>query len=100
MIKVAHLYYDLLNLYGEQGNILALKNSFKRQNIDIDVDYLTIGDTIDFQKYDLIYMGSGSYENLKIVLKDIMNYKKELKKYIDNKKHLLATGNSYLLICG
>ena len=97
MIKVAHLYYDLLNLYGEQGNILALKNSFKRQNIDIDVDYLTIGDTIDFQKYDLIYMGSGSYENLKIVLKDIMNYKKELKKYIDNKKYLLATGNSYLL---
>ena len=33
MIKILHLYYDLLNLYGEQGNILALKQAFKNQNI-------------------------------------------------------------------
>ena len=44
MIKVLHLYYDLLNLYGEQGNILALKRAFKNQNIDIEVDYLSVQD--------------------------------------------------------
>ena len=33
-IKIAHLYYDLLNLYGEQGNIIALTDSLKRQNIE------------------------------------------------------------------
>ena len=32
MIKILHLYYDLLNQYGEQGNILALKDSFRNQN--------------------------------------------------------------------
>ena len=97
MIKVLHLYYDLLNLYGEQGNILALKRAFKNQNIDIEVDYLSVQDKIDFKKYDLVYLGSGSTENLLIALEDIKRYKKELKKYIESKKVLLATGNSYLL---
>ena len=27
-IKIAHLYYDLMNLYGETGNIMALKEGF------------------------------------------------------------------------
>ena len=97
MIKVLHLYYDLLNLYGEQGNILALKRAFKNQNVEIEVDYLSVQDKIDFQKYDLVYLGSGSTENLLIALEDIKRHKKELKKYIESKKVLLSTGNSYLL---
>ena len=97
MIKVLHLYYDLLNLYGEQGNILALKRAFKNQNVEIEVDYLSVQDKIDFQKYDLVYLSSGSTENLLIALEDIKRHKKELKKYIESKKILLATGNSYLL---
>ena len=97
MIKIAHLYYDLLNLYGEQGNILALKNAFKIQNIDIQIDKLTIGDKFNFKDYDLIYMGAGSRENLSIVLEDIKKYKKEFKKFIDDNKYLIATGSSYLL---
>ena len=97
MIKVLHLYYDLLNLYGEQGNILALKRAFKNQNVEIEVDYLSVQDKIDFKKYDLVYLGSGSADNLLIALEDIKRHKKELKKYIESKKVLLATGNSYLL---
>ena len=97
MIKILHLYYDLLNLYGEQGNILALKRAFKNQNVEIEVDYLSVQDKIDFKKYDLVYIGSGSTENLLIALEDIKRHKKELKKYIESKKVLLATGNSYLL---
>ena len=97
MIKVLHLYYDLLNLYGEQGNILALKRAFKNQNVEIEVDYLSVQDKIDFKKYDLVYLGSGSTENLLIAVEDIKRHKKDLKKYIERKKVLLATGNSYLL---
>ena len=77
MIKVAHLYYDLLNLYGEQGNILAIKNAFKNQNIDIRIDYLTINDKINFSSYDLVYLGSGSDESLMIALNDLKKYAKE-----------------------
>jgi len=76
---------------------LALKRAFKNQNVEIEVDYLSVQDKIDFKKYDLVYLGSGSAENLLIALEDIKRHKKELKKYIESKKVLLATGNSYLL---
>lgn len=97
MIKVLHMYYDLLNLYGEQGNILALKTFFKNQNIDIEIDNLSIGDDIKIKDYDIIYLGSGSDENLFLALEDIKKYKKELKKYIEDDKYLISTGNSFLL---
>lgn len=97
MIKIAHLYYDLLNLYGEQGNILALVDGFKNQNIEVSIDKLTVNDKIDFKKYDLIYLGSGSKENLLIALNDIKKYTKKLKKYIEDNNYIIATGSSYLL---
>lgn len=93
-IKIAHLYYDLLNLYGEQGNVLALKNAFKKQGITAGVDLLSINDKINFSKYDIFYMGMGSEENLLLVLEDIKKYKKELKDVIQKGKYFIATGNS------
>ena len=33
MIKIAHLYYDIMNLYGENGNIRALKEQKRNKKI-------------------------------------------------------------------
>jgi len=93
-IYIAHLYYDLMNLYGELGNIKALTYSLKKQNIKIEVDNLSINDKIDFNKYDLIYIGCGTEKNQLIALNDILKYKKEIKDYIENDKFIIATGNS------
>ena len=43
-IKIAHLYYDLMNLYGENGNIKALKKQLEEQNTSVKVLSLTIDD--------------------------------------------------------
>ena len=93
-IKIAHLYYDLMNLYGENGNIRFLKKVLNDQGIDVKVSKLTIGDKIDFNSYDFYYIGCGSDENLLIVLDDIKKYKDDIKKCINDKKFFLATGNS------
>lgn len=97
IIHIAHLYYDLMNLYGENGNIKALIYALKSQNIKVNLDKLTINDEIDFNKYDLIYIGCGTESNQLIVLNDILKYKKNIKKYIENNKFILATGNSFEL---
>lgn len=94
VIKIAHMYYDLMNLYGECGNILALKEAFNRQNVKCEVELLTKGSKIDFSKYEIFYMGCGSEKNQEIVLQDIMRYKEEIKK-ISKKKTFIMTGNSY-----
>ncbi|UKI28487.1 MAG: hypothetical protein L6V78_06125 [Clostridium sp.] len=79
-VKIAHLYYDLMNLYGEQGNIIALKESLKNQNIETEIDLLSIGDDINFKDYDIFYIGTGSKESLLLTLEDIKKYTKDIKK--------------------
>lgn len=97
-IKIAHLYYDLMNLYGEIGNIMALENAINNQDMYTEVTNLTIGDKIDFNKYDIYYMGCGSEENQLIVINDILKYKEKIKNAIDNGKHFIFTGNSYEIL--
>ncbi|HBA37398.1 MAG TPA: hypothetical protein DCY94_01615 [Firmicutes bacterium] len=93
-IKIAHLYYDLMNLYGENGNIRALEEFIKRQGGEPIVSKLSIGDKIDFREYDFYYIGSGSKENERIVLEDLWKYKKKIEEAIDAGKVFLATGNA------
>ena len=94
IINILHLYYDLLNLYGESGNIKALTYSLKTQNIKVKIDKLSINDEIDFNKYDLVYIGCGTENNLLLALNYIKRYKKEIEKFILNNKFIIATGNS------
>jgi len=93
MIKIAHLYYDLMNLYGEHANIRALKQHFENQGAEVEVAYLTKGDEINFNQYDIFYMGMGTEMNQLIVIEDIMKYQNKIKNVID-KKMFIITGNS------
>lgn len=96
-IKIAHLYYDLMNLYGENGNIRALQKAFEDQNVKTEIHFLTINDKIKFNDYDIIYIGMGSEDSQKLVIKDILKYKKDIKKAIENNKYFFITGNAYEL---
>lgn len=97
-IKLLHLYYDILNLYGEYGNVVVLKKHLEDQGYEVIVDKKSIGDYIDFSKYSFIYMGCGTERNLDTVLKDIKQYKKDIQKAIDNEVIFLLTGNSFEML--
>lgn len=94
MIKVLHLYYDLLNLYGENANTRSIKYNLELNNIKVKIDYKSINDQIDFENYDIVYIGTGSEDNIKLALEDILKRKKELKNYIESNKYLILTGSS------
>lgn len=93
-IKIAHLYYDLMNLYGEHGNILALTHHLEEHKIRVITHYLSVEDDIDFEKYDLFYIGCGNKEAFDLARRNILKYKKEIKKAMANKKFFLITGNA------
>ena len=93
-IKILHLYYDLLNLYGENGNVMALIKALENQDLKVIVDFKTINDDINIMDYDFIYLGTGDYETINLASKDLSKYKNDLIKYINNNKFILATGNS------
>ena len=93
-IRVAYLYYDLMNLYGEIGNLKVIEYQLKKQKINVIIDKLSLNDKIEFEKYDLIYMGSGTKKFTLLVLEDLKKYKQQIKEYIENNKFMLVTGNS------
>ena len=93
-MKIAYLYYDFLNLYGESGNIKIIDNILKYNKIKHEILYLSLDDELDFANYDLVYIGSGTEENQKIALKHLMKYHEDIKKYIEDNKFMLVTGNS------
>ncbi len=96
-IKIAHLYYDLMNLYGENGNILALKKHLENHNLKVEIDYLSIEDEINFNNYDFFYLGSGNDEAYNLALNHLKKYQEDIKEAIKNNKFFLATGNSLCL---
>ena len=93
-MKIAYLYYDFLNLYGESGNIKIISNILKYNKIKHEILYLSLDDDLDFNSYDLVYIGSGTEENQLIALNHLMNYRDDIKKYIEDNKFMLITGNS------
>lgn len=93
-MKIAYLYYDFLNLYGESGNIKIIDNILKYNKIKHEILYLSLDDKLEFDKYDLVYIGSGTEDNILIALKHLLKYKKDIKKYIESGKYILITGNS------
>lgn len=93
-ITIGHLYYDLLNLYGEIGNIKALEYHLENQGIKVIIKNLSIDDEIDFNKLDLIYIGSGTENNLKLAKEHLDKYKEKITKQIKNNKFFLITGSA------
>lgn len=94
-VKILHLYYDLLNLYGEYGNILIMKKHLEDQGFEVELDKKTVGDDIDFEKYDFVYIGGGMEKNLDYALEDLKKYTKDINLALENKKVFLCTGNSF-----
>jgi len=97
-IKLLHLYYDIMNLYGEYGNIKILEKHLKDQGFEVLVDKKTIGDIKNLEQYDFVYIGCGTEKNQKAILEDIKTEKEELKKIIEDGKVVLLTGNSFEIL--
>lgn len=93
-ITILYLYYDILNLYGESGNIKALKQYLEAIDVDVHIKFATLNDEINLKNVDMIYLGMGSENNQLLALKHLKKYKKEIKEFILNNHFVLATGNS------
>lgn len=54
---IAHLFPDLLNLYGDGGNVRVLQQRLAWRGIPVEIRRVNHGDAIDLSGVDLIMMG-------------------------------------------
>lgn len=60
-IKILHMYADMLDLYGDSGNMEILKYRCKMRGIECQTDKYSIDSEMpDFSSYDMIYIGGGA----------------------------------------
>lgn len=98
-INICHLYPDLLNVYGDLGNILILKYRAEQRGIKVNVSNISVGDAFEDNEYDIVFFGGGQdYEQL-IVSEDLSKTKKNnIEKYIENNKVFLSICGGYQLL--
>lgn len=94
-MRIIHLFADLCNLYGDYGNVCALKRALENKGQNVEVEYQSIDDEIDVSGADLVFIGSATERNQKVALEYLQGYKDNIKAALDNGTVILATGNSF-----
>ncbi|HOV78622.1 MAG TPA: glutamine amidotransferase [Bacillota bacterium] len=98
MIKVCHLYPDLLNLYGDRGNITAFLMRCRWRGVPVTVRDVSLGSTVDFHEYDFVFLGGGSDREQNLIAADMARHRDELKEAVENGLVVLAICGGYQLL--
>ncbi len=93
-LKICHLYPEVLNLYGDRGNILCMEKRLSWRGIDCSVDSIKIGEKKNLAEYDLFFIGGGQDFEQEVLLADLKSGKdREIRAAIED-------GKTFLCICG
>ena len=98
-IKILHLYPDLLNLYGDRGNIECMRKRLMWRGIDAEVVTYTCEDSgFDLSDVDIVFIGGGSDREQKIVCHRLLEHKDEIRNYVEDNGVLVAVCGGYQLL--
>ena len=97
-INIAHLYPELLNIYGDRGNILTIKNRCEWRGISVSIDSIGLNDPIDIKKYDFYFIGGGQDKQQIAVAEELQKHKTSLLEARDEKAVFLAICGGYQLL--
>ena len=98
-IKIGHLYPDMLNLYGDRGNILALRRRLEARGFEPEVTEITMGRSFAWDEFDILFIGGGQDFEQDVLLDDLGKGKdEEIKKAVHGGVPLLAICGGYQML--
>jgi len=97
-IRIAHLYPDLLNLYGDRGNIICLQKRCEWRGIEAVVKEYQLDDDLSLDEVDILFLGGGSDREQKIVANRLFACKEDIHTYVEQGGVLAAICGGYQLI--
>lgn len=93
-LRIAHLYPDLMSIYGDRGNVLALTQRARWREIAVEVRAYSAGVGFEADWPDLLFFGGGQDQGQDIVGADLQG------KNGDAIRRALEGGAAALTICG
>lgn len=99
-ISICHLYSDTLNAGGDSGNLKALVRHLSDQKVKVDFYSHKLGETIDWQAYDIFYLGSTQDFNQNLILTDAekSGIKNALHEATEHNKTIIAIAGGMQLL--
>lgn len=93
-LKICHLYPDVLNLYGDRGNVTCMVKRLQWRGIEATVSAVSIGTPLRASDYDLFFIGGGQDFEQEVLLQDLSGEKAA------QIRAAVADGKTFLAICG
>ena len=98
-LKICHLYPDVLNLYGDRGNILCMEQRLRWRGLNVETTGVPIGEKLRAADFDLFFIGGGQDFEQEVLLGDLAGDKTaEIKAAIEDEKPFLAICGGYELL--
>ncbi len=97
-LTIGHLYPDLLNLYGDRGNIQCLMKRCLWRGIEAETVSFELDDKIDFSNLDIVLLGGGSDREQMLVCEKLKEIQKDFKEYVEQDGVVIAICGGYQLL--
>lgn len=94
-LRICHLYPDILNLYGDRGNIVCIRKRLEWRGMTAEVAELPIGGSADLTQFDLFFIGGGQDFEQEVLVTELLSGGKA-----ENIRSAVEDGKVFLAICG
>jgi len=98
-LTICHLYPDLMNIYGDRGNIITLVQRCRWRGIEAEVVPLGLGDPLDQDRCDVVFFGGGQDKEQLLVAEDLRTIKAgAIHAFVEEGGALLSICGGYQLL--
>src|SRR4028118_1087626 len=98
-LRIAHLYPDQMNIYGDRGNILTLRQRSLWRGIDVEINAIQPGMQTDWSRYDLAFFGGGQDSGQSLIAADFVQRQgQELRAAVEDGLVMLTICGGYQLL--
>jgi len=96
-LTLAHLYPRQMNIYGDQGNIIALKYRCEKRQIKLIVKPIDLKTPLPNGSFDILFGGGGQDQQQALISQDLLSRKKILTQAFNHQIPMLTICGSYQL---
>ncbi len=97
-VVVGHLYPEYLNIYADRGNMAVLAGRCAARGIGFEVRPVSLGDVLDPDAHDLLYIGGGQDREQSLIAPDVAARGPALEAALDGGAAVLAVCGGYQLL--
>lgn len=99
-LTIGYLYGDLMNIYGDTGNIIALTQRAKWRGIDVEVRNISVNNKLTPRGCDIFFFGGGQDQQQELVSRDLVSSIKGkiIKAEVERGVPLLSVCGGYQLL--